>query len=295
MKKYTLFALLMLFCGMVWCQKEEESVLSQEDLQQLFVMNDSVIREGSKLYLYEKLSWLATDNFFTTGANARGSFIIEDDSMYRVLFVNADLQCVYEENLDKNTYKTQRNTEVRKLNENEMALWERHLRLMGKIGDANIPAYSFPEGTASFNVEIIRVNEKLTRAYVIMGALVDNLIPFGNDFSFDFDNNDSLVAQRAYHHSYIPITWEEGSTPKRVMHSHTRDNPYITPTDICTFLLYGHDQYGLKDLWVYSPALHSYLVFNADMMSIITSTHATIDTGEASPAKNKKSKKAKKK
>ena len=55
----------------------------------------------------------------------------------------------------------------------------------------------------------------------------------------------------------IPIS-NEGET---ALHSHLKDNPYITPTDICNFLLYHGN---MKETAVLSTALGGYIFYSAE-------------------------------
>lgn len=114
------------------------------------------------------------------------------------------------------------------------------------------------------------MGDNLTRLYLIQGTNKSKLIPYGNDYSFDFDKNCNLIARRKYHNSFIPIDFsqKEGNIHK-CTHSHLKDNPYITPTDVATFLLYGHDLYGMNTFSVYSTALSCYFTYNATAHSIV--------------------------
>lgn len=284
MKRLFLFVCIVALAFSAAAQKGRTPKLSNEDLQKIFAANDSVINEGNKLYIYEKLNWTSTDEMLAAHLPIKGSFLYETGSVIHVIFPDKNNDCVGEVHFDLRTAEIRKMTEKRPLSDEERGVQQRNERIFQKTLDANIPIYGFPEKQASFNIEIIRISQEITRVYVFMGALVNNMIPFGNDFSCDFDNNDSLVASRSYHHSFAPITWEEGTQIKQVCHSHTQDNPYITPTDICTFKLYGWDLYHLATLYVYSPALHSYFVFLPAEMMIITSTDAKLP-------RNKKSKK----
>ena len=80
----------------------------------------------------------------------------------------------------------------------------------------------------------------------------------------------NLIARRKYHDSFIPIDFsgKEGNI-RKCTHSHLDENPYITPTDVATFLLYGHDLYGMNTFSVYSKALKCYFTYNAETSTIL--------------------------
>lgn len=111
------------------------------------------------------------------------------------------------------------------------------------------------------NIDIVRINDTLTRLYFLQGTTQSNTIPFGNDYSIDFDENLNPIAFRRYHQSLIdcPTVNDNGSQAFFVMHSHLIDNPFITPTDICNFLLYRPE--SLESLMVFSTAYECYFVF----------------------------------
>ena len=245
-------------------KKDKLPIPIGEELAKINADLDSILKEAYHLYLSEKINWWASDDYMERGIYppAKGSYVMFEDSLAKVLFVADNDLCVYEERYHLASKTTDYLTERRALSETEKQFCDRQVRLMGKLTESGMQVYAYPEDQASFNIDVIRINDSITRIYLILGALANNLIPFGNDFSFDFDNNDSLIASREYHHSYIPISWENSQTIEHVTHSHTKDNPYITPTDICTFVLYGYELYGIQNLSVYSSALHQYFLFN---------------------------------
>ena len=113
------------------------------------------------------------------------------------------------------------------------------------------------------NFDFVRINDNLIRLYILQGTVQPNTIPFGNDYSIDFDNNGNALCFRKYHNSLIAIKTVdvEGQQIKSVVHSHLRDNPYITPTDVCNFLLYRG---GLKENHILSTALDGYIIYHAE-------------------------------
>jgi hypothetical protein len=58
----------------------------------------------------------------------------------------------------------------------------------------------------------------------------------------------------------IAIKTDEIDKAISVVHSHLADNPYITPTDVCNFLLYRGE---LDDSYILSTALGGYIIHHA--------------------------------
>ena len=107
------------------------------------------------------------------------------------------------------------------------------------------------------NFDFVRIDANTTRMYMLQGVERSGIIPFGNDFSFDFDNDGNIKAFRRYHQSFIPVP----NDGEMAFHSHLKDNPYITPTDICNFLLYHGN---MKETAVLSTALGGYIFYSTE-------------------------------
>ena len=59
---------------------------------------------------------------------------------------------------------------------------------------------------------------------------------------------------------------DSGKPAESVYHSHTKDNPYITPTDVCNFLLYRG---SMKQTNIISPALGGMIIYDASTNSCV--------------------------
>lgn len=64
----------------------------------------------------------------------------------------------------------------------------------------------------------------------------------------------------------MPTITENGGKVAYISHSHLKDNPYITPTDICNFLLYRGE---IEQLYIFSTALDGYIIYNANSNSAV--------------------------
>ncbi|MBR5118324.1 MAG: hypothetical protein IK100_06745 [Muribaculaceae bacterium] len=235
-------------------------------------VNDSVIDEGNTLYLHDKLNWVMSDAYKQMCSSKTASLSVVgqlNDTLMSGIMIDADqMRCVFECRLNLNTGEIEPFDLVRGLTPKEIARAERQMALLETVSDLD-GIYNVAEA-GNLNADVVEISPNLTRVYLLQGTDKSKLIPFGNDYSFDFDAAGNLLARRKYHKSFIPIDFssKEGNI-RKCTHSHLDDNPYITPTDIATFLLYGHDLYQMKTFSVYSKALNCYFTYNADSATII--------------------------
>lgn len=235
-------------------------------------VNDSVIDEGNILYLHDKLNWVMSDAYKQMCSSKTASLSVvgslNDTLMSGIMIDVEQMKCVFECRLNLNTGEIEPFNLVRGLTPKEIERAQRQVDLLDKIGDLDSIVNIKEAG--NLNADVVEISKNLTRVYLLQGTNKSKLIPFGNDYSFDFDDSCYLIARRKYHRSFIPIDFsrKEGNI-RKCTHSHLDDNPYITPTDIATFLLYGHDLYGMKTFSVYSKALGCYFTYNADNATII--------------------------
>ena len=96
----------------------------------------------------------------------------------------------------------------------------------------------------SFNlIPVIYKGER--KVYVLTAPKKEGVVLFGNDYLMTFDKQDSLVEKKGIHRNLIPVKFqlEDQDGSKEVVasiHSHAAETgAFITPTDICTLMLYG--------------------------------------------------------
>ena len=249
------------------------SLLAQRPAMHVIdAVNDSVIDEGNTLYLHDKLSWVMSDAYKQMCSSKTASLstvgMLNDTLMSGIMIDVDQMKCVFECRLNLNSGEIEPFDLVRGLTPKEIARAERQIALLEKVSDLD-GIYNVTEA-GDLNADVVEISPNLTRVYLLQGTDKSKLIPFGNDYSFDFDDAGNLIARRKYHKSFIPIDFggKDGNI-RKCTHSHLDDNPYITPTDIATFLLYGHDLYGMKTFSIYSKAFNCYFTYNADAATII--------------------------
>ncbi len=258
--------------------QEYKQLPSADELKRI---NDSIIAEGYELYLNEKISWAATDFFLDKCENKSLSegyvtFACGDDSISTIFYNREKKKCVFQVLFDCNTQRFDVRKDIRELDSLELSRIDRRVKAFRQIQVTNL------EDGGSINKDYIFVANDVARVYCLQGVPRTNVIPFGNDVFTDFDMDGNMLNSGKCHNSYIPIELPiNKKTISSITHSHLKDNPYITPSDIATFILYGVDMYHLSSFYVYSTVFGCYFKFDASTLSItVESPNDTVNNAE---------------
>lgn len=241
----------------------------------LFHTLDSIVNEAWQLYYSERTNWIASDLVLESHSmdELGGSISWQpNDSVWAVAFLDKERNnCVFEYQYNIVTKEVLSLDSLRPATEMELAELERKDKIINraveKYGDS---LYFASQSFGSPNIDIVRINDDLTRLYIIQGTILDNVIPFGNDYSIDFDKDLNPIAFRKYHNSLLALRTktEDGGDVESIRHSHLTNNPFITPTDICNFLLYRPE--GMDMFYVYSTAYKCTFAYSLKLNQIIT-------------------------
>ena len=242
---------------------------------EFFATLDSIIDEAWQLYYSERANWIASDLVME-------KYKVEDlggtlswqpnDTVWSVIFMDKKKEnSLLEYRINTREVKGMVMEDVRPLTQTELEEFDKRVKIINgaieKYGDSLLFA---SQSFGQPNFDIIRINDTLTRLYLLQGTVLENIIPFGNDYSIDFDKELNPIAFRKYHHSLIATRTktEKGGKVETVMHSHTKENPFITATDICNFLLYRPQDMDM--FYVYSTAYKCKFAYSVHTNSIIT-------------------------
>ena len=243
---------------------------------ELAVINDSILQEGQWLYIYQKLSWMTSDLFAEHAtvdlSSVDGSATQLDDNGNLTLFYYSQDSVMFSCTLDMNDFSLSWDETVRPMAEDERNA--AHIRssilnhILETYGDS---IYTIQDGLTC--IDLICLDTNRIRVYLLTRTTLDGVIPFGNDCYVDIDIDSNLIEFHRFHHSYIPIDIRQTGDDTQaveVIHSHTVDNPFFTPTDICNALLYARDLFEMKSVSVLSTAFDPPVImkFNMDEMSI---------------------------
>ena len=271
-----LLSLILLLPMLCVAQPDRIAASKLPSQDELATINDSILQEGLRLYTYEKLSWMASDLLAEHAtvdlSSIRGSAVQLDDNGKLTHFYCRQDSVVFSCTIDLNDFTLSWDNTVRPMTEDDRDAVHFRSKMINRIietyGDS---IYTIQDG--SINIDLIWLGTDNLRAYLLQGTTLNGVIPFGNDYYVDIDRDGNLIEFHRFHHSYIPIDIRqagENTQVLEVIHSHTVDNPFFTPTDICTALLYAHDLYGMKSVCILSTVFvpSAIMTFNMDDMSI---------------------------
>lgn len=90
------------------------------------------------------------------------------------------------------------------------------------------------------NLNLIPVIEnKVRKVYVLTAPKVSGVVLFGNDYLLKFDEENRLIDVEEIHRDLIPVEFEEKDDSISFHNHESEAEPFITPTDVCTLLLYA--------------------------------------------------------
>jgi hypothetical protein len=262
---------LILFLGaLVIVFNSFSQTLSMEEIRS---KTDSILVEGNMLFKHEKAAWIATDKAMEDTRIKRdfGGFLVymQNDTINSIIYSRRkSSECIFEmsflNSFDKPVYESK---QKRLITDYERKLMIARDRIIDEIVQNEIPV-TVPEGY-KLNFVVLPYEDGY-KFYIMTGTSKADVIPFGNDYIFFTDNNWKITNWRKFHSRLIPqpTSAPNGEKITSMTHSHLKTEPFISATDICTFMLYG-GYYGLNEFSVYSPALSLYFKYFLDGNEII--------------------------
>lgn len=199
--------------------------------------------EGTLLYKLELAAWHGTDIFYNSFKEPErigGYFSYLDSNKPKCVFFSksskpriigsmtfGDIQIVETANID---------FRERDFSKTERDLYEIRQKALAEIQEDSLFVHYT---NSSLNlIPIIYKSEK--KVYVLTGPKNAGVVLFGNDYLLTFDNNNKLKDKKQLHRNLIPVEFSEDKPALATVHSHAPETgDFITPTDICTLLLYG--------------------------------------------------------
>lgn len=269
-----LIALWSVFLSLSLSAQEKMKLPSADELNSI---NDSIVQEGYHLYLMEKVSWDATDYFLKKcedRSQVKGyvTLWIGNDSLSTIFYNREEKMCVGQVIFDLSNEEYHLNTQPRELDSLELERIDRRIKAFCQINIADANGLSI-------NKSYLQLDDKKARVFCLQGVSSTNVIPFGNDAYADFDFDGNLLKTEKFHNTYIPVNLPiNKKSVGTICHSHLSDNPYITPSDIATFLLYGRNLYHLNSFYVYSVAFDCFFKFDSESMKITIENPETSDS-----------------
>ncbi|MBP5515653.1 MAG: hypothetical protein J6X86_01765 [Bacteroidales bacterium] len=262
--------------GIASCSSSRQGVhsdIKRPEPGQIQAALDSICSEGYNLYIAERVNWVATDmvlEHYSEGDFGGNVIWQPTDSTWRAVFFDKEgKNSVFELDYNSRSGESSWTYETRPVTNEEQSQWELKSVMFDNVYEQYRDSIRYRSDYGRLNFDLVRIDANTMRLYILQGVERPGVIPFGNDFSIDFDNEGKTMAFRRYHKSFIPMLTvdEEGNKTTATYHSHLRDNPYITPTDICNFLLYRNDE--MKQTYIVSTALNGEIIYNAESNSAV--------------------------
>lgn len=225
--------LLLFFSVSVCAQNTELDKIAQE-----------IENEGKLLYRLELAAWYGMDIFkdnFKDNERIGGYFsyldsrtpkclIFSKEQTPRVIGVVSfgDIQIIETATLD---------FKERDFKNDEKELYTIRAKALNEIQQDSLLFKSYTN--TSLNL-IPLIDKDMRKVYTLTAPKNVGVVLFGNDYLLTFDKQNNLIAKKELHKNLIPIEFDEEKETPLTIHYHSSDtDDFITPTDICTLMLYA--------------------------------------------------------
>lgn len=231
---------------------------------------DSIIAESNTLYRYEAASWNFTDMLLAKQEvmkTIQDYLVYQQGDTIKCIVVDNQSQCSYEVSFLEDSAPYSESLIPRKLSEYEIQLIDVRRKIRSAFADEKkYPIYSYQDFPLNWILIPYTDGYKL---YAISGTSKSRIIPFGNDYLFVADKKGEIQSWKKFHSKLIPVeATDEMPVIALPVHSHLKQEPFISATDICTFRLY-YNQTGSVRFAVYSVALSMYFIYEVATNKII--------------------------
>lgn len=217
------------------------SCLSQN--QDLEKFAKEIEAEGKYLYRLEVAAWHGSDIFMENYKGERpigGYFSYIDSKTPKCLFFSkekepkvigvvsfGDIQIIETATID---------FKVRDFKRDEKELYSIRQKALDEIKQDSLLFKNYTN--ANLNL-IPSIDKNKKHVYILTAPKIAGVVLFGNDYLLTFDKSNKLLSKEEIHRNLIPIQFDE-NRDSLVFHTHkTDESPFITPTDICTLMLYA--------------------------------------------------------
>jgi hypothetical protein len=203
----------------------------------------TIVEEGKKLYRLETTSWYGTDVFLENYSDREklgGYFSYEETGISKCIFFSRSVTPVVIGTIvfDSSFGLLSSNLDEREFTPYEKEIFTLRTKALNIVNnDTLFKVYS---NTNLNLIPLVSENEK--KVYILTGPKENGVIIFGNDYLLTFDNHYELIEKKQLHRNISPIYFdeEEEKTSTESYHSHSEESgDFITPTDICTLMLYS--------------------------------------------------------
>lgn len=200
--------------------------------------------QGKELYRLETAAWHGTDIFLENFKNRErigGYFSFIEKNTPKCLFFSRDIEPKVIGVISFGDIKLVETATIdykeRDFRPYEQDLYEIRAKAIEQVNqDTLYKKYS----NTNLNLIPVIMNGK-KEVYILTAPTTHGSVLFGNDYLLTFDENNNLIDQEVLHKNLIPVSYEnkEENISIASVHSHSAGTgDFITPTDICTLMLY---------------------------------------------------------
>lgn len=216
------------------------TIINAQDLKKTA---KEIQEEGIELYRSEMASWYGTDVLkanYDKMENIKGYFSYIDGGVPKCIFFS-----------DKNkvlatvAFPANYNPRDAKLDLNERDFTTKELDYFTIRQNANekVKTDTIFQQYNNTSINLIPLIDKnnVKKVYAVTGPSVDNIVIFGNDYLISFNDKNEVKNIEKLHKGIIVQAMKEEKMENAIsgLHSHVLENQQtITPTDICTLMLY---------------------------------------------------------
>lgn len=231
----------------------------------------AIKEEGLLLYRSERASWLGTDYFIEQYLGTRESIggyfsYFSGDTTTCVFYSKEEpLQIIgtvrFEDILHIPNYRVD-------LTKRVFTKTEREYYALRKAAQASMKGDTTFRYYENCNVNLVCViDEKRKDVYVLTATSGLSTVLFGNDYLIRFDKSLKHISTERLHMALIPLHYPpENKDQVGIIHTHLPEfSPFITPTDICTAMLYAE----IAQNRIFTTVSHDYFChFDAKTMAL---------------------------
>ncbi|MBT1711313.1 hypothetical protein KK062_23930 [Fulvivirgaceae bacterium PWU5] len=230
-----------------------------------------ILEEGLFLFRLEKASWNSTDLLVkdhSTLVNQVAGYVsypANDDT--KTIFWNTDGKILFTVTLDSTGAENKSivDVNIRTATQQEAELIKLRKDAFDFLTKNEDNFFAFYKNTSRNLVPFIKNDQ---RAVFILTASREKKLLIGNDYRLLFNDKNEVIKKEKLHNSLITINQDAKETNEvGSMHTHIlEDHPYMTSTDICTFMLY-REVFKLKNHVVISDKGTS--IFESEKKNLI--------------------------
>lgn len=216
------------------------AIINAQDLKKTA---KEIQEEGIELYRSEMASWYGTDVLkanYDKMENIKGYFSYIDGGVPKCIFFSEKNKV-----LATVAFPANYNPRDAKLDLNERDFTTKELDYFTIRQNANEKVKTdtiFQQyNNTSMNLIPIIDKNNVKKVYAVTGPSVDNIVIFGNDYLISFNDKNEVKNIEKLHKGIIVQAMKEEKMENAIsgLHSHVLENQQtITPTDICTLMLY---------------------------------------------------------